>query len=1159
MTDYTPAAAGYQGRSTQQPPHSGPHQQPQASYSYGHQQQQQINQQPPSIFDQYHPPPPGTYGYAPAPKPTMHSSPPIPQQHPPPPPNSFAQSVAHHPFSQLMAAAPLGSDFDYSAFALDVGSLFTNDPGDYNAYQPMASAMPEAYNGGDIREFLAEMRTPKDVAPEVTSPGAGYDLRTIPWLPNGKIVTDPQALREAQMSGLDRDNSVTSLGSQTNSVSPVVSPTSIDNKRHSAPNPQIITNPRHPPRTQSSTKATPSPTETRARPTSSGQARVPTPPPTNSNGKPVKVPVSSRRKACEPCRAKKLRCEGQRPHCSTCLKSSQGSTQCVYFADKPRVNGVSGSSAAAGNDIGSPDVKGKRSKSGEVKALEDRMSALEAMLASAIANGTGNGKTERREKTRMGSGAASVNTSTESLWSSTMEVDNDSERSPSPLPSDLPDPAAAAFAAAAASAATGGLPPNPASVDLPFVAAAMTKPWFCDVVDELSKLKISDPAESHNCSGPNAPQHFTPPPPPQDQLPDDLHRVVVRLDLLDFYFKQRHAFSPFDVIHKEAFMKNIHEESPMLLFALYATVCRATDDEKTRNSFDFFFSRARKLVSVHLECPTVSGLQGMLFLSSAAMTQGLMSTAWMYSGMAIRMVQMLCLDMDPADLGITNWAEAETRRRIWWCINAMESLKSVISSRTSALNGYGNNVRDPVPDAIWENSNSDGVVPPSLRGVPLHSWATWLFKVQKLFAKAIEYNREALRKPISFDTPCLKFSELDAELEHLYHTMPDTIKLAATAKTFSLNPASVDPPPVHVIDIFMMYRGALCLLHRPRMMAAYLMSEPHPAGLRSIRIAAESANDMGSIVGVMLTEGSVLSDSLEGGESFFETTHSSPAPSSSSHGEGSPPAPVDGSGPSISAPRLLRQTCLAADHSTFLPIIGVFEGCVILIITSAFACVAADPYTVATTQERIKAISKLFKRFARRLPVARVLGDLLAMINGTIMKGAPIRSILDAFPSSTSSASASPTPVPTASPLSAPLSSKPPRNRASPPTAPNSSSHAEPFPHLGLTNAVRQQLTDLRQWAADSSASLSSPGFVSEEGFTAMEGGFKAAELVKFLHSRIGPTGFANRGAPIPITPSSSSIKSTSSSQCGTSPAPIPKPIRTDEKVVKATVISGPD
>ncbi|RKO90821.1 hypothetical protein BDK51DRAFT_41871 [Blyttiomyces helicus] len=79
--------------------------------------------------------------------------------------------------------------------------------------------------------------------------------------------------------------------------------------------------------------------------------------------------MSSRRKACEPCRQKKLRCDGARPCCSNCV-TKRISRSCVHLGPAPTPD--DGDMPRHTSPVGGQEHL--------VRALEERVRALEARL-----------------------------------------------------------------------------------------------------------------------------------------------------------------------------------------------------------------------------------------------------------------------------------------------------------------------------------------------------------------------------------------------------------------------------------------------------------------------------------------------------------------------------------------------------------------------------------------------------------------------------------------------------------------------------------------------------------------------------------------------------------------------------------------------------------
>lgn len=85
---------------------------------------------------------------------------------------------------------------------------------------------------------------------------------------------------------------------------------------------------------------------------------------------------------------------------------------------------------------------------------------------------------------------------------------------------------------------------------------------------------------------------------------------------------------------------------------------------------DLLISRARLLLGTEIHRPSsIPTVQALLQLSARDLAYGLISQAWLYSGMAFRMVSDLGLHHSSGkilDLGCLTAEDLEIRRRLFW-------------------------------------------------------------------------------------------------------------------------------------------------------------------------------------------------------------------------------------------------------------------------------------------------------------------------------------------------------------------------------------------------------------------------------------------------------------------------------------------------------------
>jgi hypothetical protein len=106
--------------------------------------------------------------------------------------------------------------------------------------------------------------------------------------------------------------------------------------------------------------------------------------------------------------------------------------------------------------------------------------------------------------------------------------------------------------------------------------------------------------------------------------------------------------------------------SPFLLMVLCAHAARFDN----RETSDILMSRARLLLGTEIQRPScIPTTQALLQLSARELAYGSISQAWLYSGMAFRMVSDLGLHHSTAKivtLGPFSAEDIEIRRRLFW-------------------------------------------------------------------------------------------------------------------------------------------------------------------------------------------------------------------------------------------------------------------------------------------------------------------------------------------------------------------------------------------------------------------------------------------------------------------------------------------------------------
>ncbi|KAB8212073.1 fungal-specific transcription factor domain-containing protein [Aspergillus parasiticus] len=193
--------------------------------------------------------------------------------------------------------------------------------------------------------------------------------------------------------------------------------------------------------------------------------------------------------------------------------------------------------------------------------------------------------------------------------------------------------------------------------------------------------------------------------------PDVLDRLGVNKEipagfeehLINLYFTWHNPL--FQVVDREMYeparqqWRTKMEETPYYSEALTNAMCclgaafepRYHPDFITypRSVSDFFADRAKALLEIELDSPTLATVQAMVVLSAHDVGCKRNSRGWLYSGMAMRLAFDLGLHIDTAHYvteGSINAAEAELRRTVFWGTYTVDHLWGFFLGRPVRIN-----------------------------------------------------------------------------------------------------------------------------------------------------------------------------------------------------------------------------------------------------------------------------------------------------------------------------------------------------------------------------------------------------------------------------------------------------------------------------------------
>ncbi|KAI8808728.1 fungal-specific transcription factor domain-containing protein [Cladochytrium replicatum] len=264
---------------------------------------------------------------------------------------------------------------------------------------------------------------------------------------------------------------------------------------------------------------------------------------------------------------------------------------------------------------------------------------------------------------------------------------------------------------------------------------------------------------------------------------------------------------------------------------------------------DLLYNRARKKLMTQVDNPTLVTVQGLLCVASHAMESGRASAAWMYFNMAHLSAYVLKLNVDPDELPEPmTMLEKETRRRTWWSCYITDCLVSIFVDRARIVKQESFTTKLPVPERIWDFMRKDLPQPsedtaPSytlgmgLAGIqndPVRATIILLDIVSRIWSATtfFKHLRDETELPPAYNEARAQyFCELEAfnlELKAWYNALPTWMRQPGLV--FAPELGSWCPPSWYVAFMHLIYQVARILLHRPAMMVA-MRDCPHVARL----------------------------------------------------------------------------------------------------------------------------------------------------------------------------------------------------------------------------------------------------------------------------------------------------------------------------------------
>ncbi|KXJ90084.1 fungal-specific transcription factor domain-domain-containing protein [Microdochium bolleyi] len=353
-----------------------------------------------------------------------------------------------------------------------------------------------------------------------------------------------------------------------------------------------------------------------------------------------------------------------------------------------------------------------------------------------------------------------------------------------------------------------------------------------------------------------------------------LEEVNYRLGRLDFdgldpelgmhllslhWNRQHHSFL---VTYRPAFMRDMACAGPyfskLLLNAIYFGASKFSprtevrrDPGDVRTAGWKFRERVRELLGLCLDRSSITTIQALLIMTNSLFALGdERSAAWLYAGIAFRMIVDLGMHVDASELTNSrrgNDEDLEIRRRVFWGAFVVDKIQSLYQGRPVTLKESDTLVPIKFLDSYEELEywkpfayTAQSELYP---GSPAYSVSTFtaLCRLSIIMSDILS----SIYTERSFDQPPQDLRDLQEKMHDKLSkwkgSLPEHLSLSN-----SIDSERVPPP--HVFSLHAMYHVLLILLHRPFVADGHLFTTIRTASINAFMSCASAASEIVRLV-----------------------------------------------------------------------------------------------------------------------------------------------------------------------------------------------------------------------------------------------------------------------------------------------------------------------
>ncbi|KAF4429278.1 putative transcriptional regulatory protein [Colletotrichum fructicola] len=332
------------------------------------------------------------------------------------------------------------------------------------------------------------------------------------------------------------------------------------------------------------------------------------------------------------------------------------------------------------------------------------------------------------------------------------------------------------------------------------------------------------------------------------------------MHLLSLHWNRQHH--SFLLTYRPAFMRDMACGGPyfskILLNAIYFGASKFSprrevrrDPNDVRTAGWAFRERVRKLLGDALDSSDITTIQALLVMTNSLFALGdERSAAWLYAGLAFRMIIDLGMHVDAPGLGITRKfsdEDLEIRRRVFWGAFVVDKIQSLYQGRPASLKESDTLVPIKFLDTFEEFENwapfAYSAQNHSYPGSPAYSVSTFthLCRLSVVMSDILSciYTERA-------------FDKSPQELSTMLETLSSKLaawKVDLPAHLIFDPKSNTRVPPPHVLSLHAMYHVLTILLHRPFVADGHLYNTSRSLSINSFITCASAADSISFVRG----------------------------------------------------------------------------------------------------------------------------------------------------------------------------------------------------------------------------------------------------------------------------------------------------------------------